>query len=97
MNNIQTACFAMLASAFLLAGILVVRIDQKSQANTAQADQVITQTGFTLMTAVTRGGEGGEESLFILDSGRGVLIVYTPSISNKRLEPTAAIKMSDIF
>lgn len=97
MNSIQTACFALLASAFLLAGILVVRIDQKSQANTAQADQVITQTGFTMMTAVTRGGQGGEESLFVLDSNRGVLIVYTANVGNKRLNPTAAIKMADIF
>lgn len=99
MNNTQTACIALLASAFLLAGILVVRIDQKSDENAAMATgQVISQPGFTLMTAQTRGAPGNEEdSLFILDNTNRVLLVYTPNIARKQLEPTIARKVPDLF
>ena len=101
MNRTQTACFALLASAFVLAGILIVRVDQKSADNTAQADgQVISQPSFSMLTARTRGGGGGEpgdESLFILDNNRGVLLVYTANVARKQVEPVRTIKMSELF
>jgi len=101
MNRIQTACFCLMASAFVLAAILVVRVDQQAGTNAAHADgQVIAQPAFTMMTARTRGGGGndsGEESLFILDNNAGVLVVYTPNVARKQLEPIAGIKMTEIF
>ncbi|MFN3168005.1 MAG: hypothetical protein ACE37H_13175 [Phycisphaeraceae bacterium] len=98
MNRTQTACFALLASAFVLSAILVVQIDRKSQPNAANADMVITQPAFTMMTARTRGQQGnGDESLFILDNTSGTLVVYNPNIARKRLEPLTAIKMTDVF
>lgn len=101
MKNTQTACFALIASAFLLAGILIVRIDEKSQANTAQADgQVLAQPAFTMMTARTRaagGGNVGQESLFILENSKGVLVVYNANVGRKQLEPVLARKMSTFF
>jgi hypothetical protein len=99
MNRIQTACFCLIASAFVLAAILVVRVDQQSAPNAAHADMVIAQPAFTMMTARTRGsvGEGIEESLFILDNNRGILLVYTPNVGREQLEPITAIKMSSIF
>ena len=100
MNRTQTACFCLLASAFILAAILVVRVDQQAASNAAYADQVIAMPAFTMMTARTRGDpqdDGGEESLFILDNNAGVLVVYTPNIGNKQLTPIAGIKMTEIF
>ena len=101
MNRIQTACFCLIASAFVLAAILVVRVDQQAAPNAAHADgQVIAMPAFTMMTARTRGGGNngpGEESLFILDNNAGVLVVYTPNIARKQLEPLTGIKMADIF
>ena len=100
MNRIQTACFYLIASAFVLSAILLVRIDQKAADNAAHADgQVIAQPAFTMMTARTRGGGNGpgEESLFILDNNAGVLVVYTPNVGRKQLEPLTGIKMTDIF
>ena len=100
MNRIQTACFCLIASAFVLSAILIVRIDQTAAPNAAQADQVIAQPGFTMMTARTRGGtdgDVGEESLFILDSRNGVVVVYAPDIGNKQLTPVAGIKLNKIF
>ncbi|MEO0477507.1 MAG: hypothetical protein AAF085_16305 [Planctomycetota bacterium] len=100
MNRIQTACFCLLASAFVLSAILIIQIDQKSAQNAAHADQVIAQPAFTMMTARTRGGGNdgpGEESLFILDNNAGVLVVYAPDVSNKQLKPIEGIKMQNIF
>lgn len=100
MNRTQTACFALLASAFVLAAILVVRIDEKSAANTASADgQVIAQPAFSMMTARTQGaaGNAGDESLFILDNASGSLIVYHPNVARKQLEPIMARKMNQVF
>lgn len=99
MNRIQTACFCLIASAFVLSAILIIQIDQKSAPNAAHADgQVIAQPAFTMMTARTRGGQDdGEESLFILDNNAGVLVVYTPNIGRKQLEPIQGIRMTDIF
>lgn len=99
MNRTQTACFALLASAFLLAGVLIVRIDQKSADNQAMAaGQVISQPSFTLMTAQTRGAQGNEEeSLFILDNNNDRLLVYAPNIGRKQLEPIVGVKVSNLF
>lgn len=98
MNRIQTACFCLLASAFVLSAILIVRIDDQAAPNAAHADQVISQPAFTMMTARTRGDQAdGDESLFILDNTSGVLVVYAPDVSNKQLKPIAGIKMSEIF
>jgi hypothetical protein len=35
--------------------------------------------------------------LFILDNNAGVLVVYTPNVGRKQLEPLTGIKMTDIF
>jgi hypothetical protein len=98
MNPIQTACFCLIASAFVLCAILIVRIDEKAAPNAAYADQVIAQPAFTMMTARTRGAQDdGEESLFILDNNAGVLVVYAPNIGRKQIEPVQGIKMTEIF
>lgn len=99
MNRTQTACFCLLASAFVLAAILIVRVDQQAAPNAAQADMVIAQPAFTMMTATTRANaEGeGEESLFVLDNSRGILLVYTPNVGRSQLTPITSIRMSKIF
>ncbi len=95
MNRTQTACFALLASAFVLAAILVVQIDRKAEANAAHADgQNVLQTTFQMMTATTR---NDDESLFILDNTKGVMVVYSANIGRKQLTPVTAIRMEEIF
>ena len=99
MNRTQTACFFLLASAFVLSAILVVRIDQKAQPNAAMANgQNIAQPAFQLMTARTRGdADNGDESLFVLDSGSGKLVVYVPNVGNKRLDVVTAMEVKELF
>lgn len=94
MTKIQTACYCLLASAFVLTGVLIVQVDKTSAPKTAQADQVIAQSQFSLMTASTR---GEEESLFILDNRQGTLVVYKPNIPRAQLEVVAVVSMQELF
>lgn len=98
MNNTKFACIALLASAFVLAGFLLVQIDRNSTGDLlsqeAQADQVIVQAQFSLMTART---SNGNESLFVLDNNRGVLLIYKPNFGRKSLDPVTTIQMKELF
>ncbi|MEM9416253.1 MAG: hypothetical protein AAGA29_12370 [Planctomycetota bacterium] len=94
MNRIQTACICLIASTFVLTGILVLRLDQVGPANTADADQVIAQPQFSLMTARTR---GADESLFVLNSNTGKLVVYHPNVGREQLEVVRAIDLGQLF
>lgn len=95
MNRIQTACFILLASAFILSAVLIVRLDESAPDNTAHAEgQNVVMPPMQLMTAVTR---NGEESLFILDNNKRVIVVYTPNVGRKAIDPKAVIKLDDIF
>lgn len=95
MNRIQTACICLLASAFLLTGILVARLDSVTGQNAATADQVIAQPqSFSLMTARTR---GEDESLFVLDSTSGKLVIYSPNVGQQRLEVVRAFDLTELF
>lgn len=97
MNRTQTACFALLASAFILAAILIVRLDQKADSNAAMASgQNVKEQSFQVMTARTRGGiNNPDESLFVLDNSKGILVVY--SIKRNKLEPVKAFELKDVF
>ena len=93
MTRIETACYALLASAFVLGGLLLYSaggiFEQK-----AQAEMVIAQQSFSLMTAQTR---EGEEALFVLDNSTGALIVYRLNVGRKRLELATAIDLNQVL
>ncbi|MEE9404725.1 MAG: hypothetical protein V3V20_07520 [Algisphaera sp.] len=94
MNRIHTTCCALTASALVLAGMLLISLGRQTQANEAHASQVIARDNFTLMTAQTR---SNEESLFVLDSTSGVLLVYRLDVSRESMEPVGGMRLSDIF
>lgn len=77
MNRTQLACFALTASAFILAAMLVVRL---GDLNTAQAALVTQGDDYVFLTAAT----GGQESLFVLDKNAHMLIVYETEIRGRR-------------
>lgn len=72
MQPIQIACYSLVASAFLLAGLLVFSLGGQLE-NEANANLVISRDTFTLMTAQTR---QGEEALFVLDNKSARLLIY---------------------
>ena len=93
MNRTQVACYSLLASAMLLAGLLVTQLGDR-MSNTAHGDMVNSQQNVTVMTAATR---NAEESLFVLDNSSGALLIYTPDIQRERMNLARVISARRIF
>ena len=79
MNHVQLACYGLIASAFILAALLLV---QTGQEQSAQADMVIARDNFTVLTAQTA---NDEEALFMLDNATGNLMIYAMERGQLRL------------
>ena len=94
MNRTQTACYCLMATAFVLAGILAVRLSQAPIATPAHAGQVIHNAGFSIMTAKTR---QDDESLFVLDNSRAMLLIYRPNVGRRQLEPVTSVSLNELF
>lgn len=92
MTRIETACFGLIASAFILAGILIVQIS--AMPNTAEASLVITRDNFTLLTARTR---NGEESLFVVNNNTSRMLIYTLDIARKRIVLSGGADLTEVF
>ncbi len=92
MTRIETSCFALIASAFILAGLLIVQVG--STPNTAEASMVITRENFTLLTARTR---SNEESLFIINNNTSKLMIYTLDLARNRIELSGGANLADLF
>jgi len=71
MDRTKLACFGLLASAFVLAALLIVRLPAVLPA--AQAHMVDDKDRFSIMTAQTR---ANQESLFVIDQLNEKLLVY---------------------
>jgi hypothetical protein len=79
MNRTQLACYAMLASSFVLGGLLISRLPS---APAAHAEEVVSKDTITAMTAATK---AGEEALFVLDNNSQMLLIYRLDLGKKRL------------
>ena len=94
MKPIQVAACCLIASAVVLSGLLVARLSQRSAANEAHADMVISRDQFTLLTAQTR---AGEESLFVLDNQSASLLIYRLNVARDIIEPLGGIRLEQLF
>ena len=92
MTRTETACYALIASAFILAGLLFVQVSQTP--NAAEASMVITRDNFTLLTARTR---TGDESLFIINNNTSKLMIYNLDVGRKNLELASVTDLSRVF
>lgn len=93
MSRIQLACYCLLASAFLLGGLLVVQLGDRFETE-AHASMVVNQQNFTLMTASTR---SNEEALFVMDDNSGQLMIYKTEVARERIELAAIVPMRQLF
>ncbi len=82
MTRVETACYCLIASAFVLAGILLFSLGSQSQ-NNAYGELLIARDNFSLMTTITG---NGDEALFVLDNASGRLYVYSLDVARKRLD-----------
>jgi len=87
MSRIQVACYSLIASAFILAGLLVTQIES----NPARGEMVISEEDFALMTARTR---PGEEALFVLDNTVGRVLIYRFAAGQDNIELTRTVNLN---
>lgn len=92
MTRIQMACWALVASAFVLGAILVAELGSVS--NQAKANMVIDRDNFSLMTARTA---NGVDSLFVLDNTHGELLIYNMNVPNNRLDLVGSVNLNQAF
>jgi hypothetical protein len=93
MNRTHLACYSMIASAFVLAGLLLVSLPERL-VTSAEASLVLNKDTLTLMTARTR---PDEEALFVLDGLSEKLLIYRLDIAKKQLELVGAADLAEIF
>lgn len=93
MTRIQLACYCLIASAFLLGGLLVVQLGDVT-AQRADAEMVIARDNFTLLTASTR---DDEEALFLLDNVTGRLLIYRLNLPQNQLELAGGADVTQLF
>lgn len=74
MTRTQLACISLLASAFILGAMLIAVVSQRYE-NTAQAEMVVQQGVFTLLS--TTGVNANEEFIYVLDTRNERLLAYT--------------------
>lgn len=97
MTRIQLACFSLIASAFLLAGLLIVQLGERYDAGLARpayGGQVIARDNFTLLTARTR---DDEEALFVLENSSASLLIYRLDAADNELRLAARQDMNRVF
>ena len=83
-DYLPLTCYALFASACVLTAALVVTASQKSILPAANAELVVNAGGLQFLTAVTE--QSTVESLFVLDSASGKLLVYKLDQGKKRIE-----------
>lgn len=93
MNRIQLACYCLLASAFVLAALLVVNLDGQL-ASPAHAAMAVQTNNATFITAQTR---EGEEALFVLDNLNNRLLIYTTNVGRGQIELVGGISLNQLF
>ena len=93
MNRTQLASCCLLASAFVLGGLLLARLDG-GLASTALADQVVTEDALTFMTARTK---NDDEALFMIDNINARLLIFQTDVNRKKMAVAESIDLTEQF
>ncbi len=88
MTRLQTAKYCLLASTFVLVGILLSQLNGGAQV--AHADLVVNRDNFTFMTARS---SQTSEAIFVLDNVREKLLIYRADIGRKQIEFSAVVPL----
>ncbi len=96
MKRTELACYALIASAFALGGLLLVQLsDRGGFEQQAQAEMAVTRNNITVLTAQTR---NGEEALFVLENFSQRMLIFTVDLTKRRLELAYdPIPLDDLF
>ena len=89
----RLACYVLMASAFVLSGLLLSQ-SRGWLENKAEAALLVNRDDITLMTAQTR---NGEESLFVLDNRTERLFVYRLDVNRRQMAPAGVLSLAEMF
>lgn len=92
MNRITIACYAMIASAFMLAGLLTVQIASHAE-QTANAEMVIAKGDLTILSTQ---GVNQDEYVYIFDHRSQKLIMYSQTARGD-IEPLGFLDIGQEF
>lgn len=93
MTRTHLACYGLGASAFVLAGLLVISF-RGGWTPQAQASLIVNRDAISLLTAKTR---ADEEALFVLDGSNDKLLIYRLELAKNQLELAESIDLNLLF
>lgn len=93
MNRTQIANCFLLASAFVLGGLLLVKLDGRLTSS-AYADQVVSEDTLTFMTARTK---SDDEALFMIDNINARLLIFQTDVNRKKMAVVESVDLSARF
>lgn len=95
MNRTQLACIVLIASAMVLGGLLVTRLQQTGPIeNQAYGEMVLDRNSLIIMTARTK---DDEEAVFVLEPNSQRLMIFLMDLGKKRLMPAQQIDLNQLF
>jgi hypothetical protein len=96
MKRTELACYALIASAFALGGLLLVQLANRGGfEQQAQAEMAVSRNNITVLTAKTR---NAEEALFVLENFSQRMLIFTVDLTKRRLELAYdPISLDDLF
>ena len=93
-NRTTLACYALLASAFVLTAILLVQLQSHNILAQAHASMVVNDPPVSAMTVTSR---RGEEALCILENTSQRLLIYRTDMTRRQLRLVKNINLAAIF
>ncbi|MCX5658287.1 MAG: hypothetical protein NTW19_01025 [Planctomycetota bacterium] len=94
MNSTQKACCILMASAFVLAALLLVTLQERFTARAEASPLIIARENITAMTAKTR---INQESLLVLDNASQKLLIYDLDVAKQRMNLIGETDLSKLF
>jgi hypothetical protein len=94
MNRTTLACYSLLASAFVLAAMLFIQLQNKSLVSEANASMVVNDSPVSAMTLRAR---NDDEVLCVLENTSQRLLIYNTDISRKQLRLVQNINLATYF
>lgn len=94
MNRTTLACYALLASAFVLSALLFIQMQNKSILSQANAAMVVNNDPVSAMTLRAR---NDDEVLCVLENTSQRLLIYRPDVNRKQLRLVQSIDLGDYF
>lgn len=92
MNRTELACYGLIASAFILGGLVLIQADRIIPSNEAYAEMVVNKDNLTLMTTEVA---PNREMVYILDNRSEQLLAYELDPNKKTVELRAKLDVAD--